>query len=260
MFAEERQSKIYEIIYQQQTVKVTELSRLLDISEATIRRDLDEMQLQNKIIRTHGGAMLAYSVGRPINSAELMAKDVELKHRIASVAYEHIKDHDTLLLDSSSTVYELARLIASEQRANLRIITTSLLVVQALANCKSYKVMIIGGEINYSHNTVEGYVASNAIKQIRVDKSFMGINGIDENFGFSTPRYEDAEIKTQMVNSAVESFVLADHTKFNKVYLVKVEATVTCLITDTQISGFPYEMINDELEIIFVDKYQIPQS
>jgi DeoR family fructose operon transcriptional repressor len=147
MFAEERQSKIYEIIYQQQTVKVTELSRLLDISEATIRRDLDEMQLQNKIIRTHGGAMLAYSVGRPINSAELMAKDVELKHRIASVAYEHIKDHDTLLLDSSSTVYELARMIASEQRANLRIITTSLLVVQALSNCKTYKVMIIGGEL-----------------------------------------------------------------------------------------------------------------
>lgn len=254
MFAEERHEKIYEIICQQHTVKVSELSRLLDISEATIRRDLDEMQHQNKVVRTHGGAMLAYSVGRAIDSAELMSKDTDLKHRIATIAYENINEHDTLLLDSSSTVFELVRLIASEQKANLRIITTSIMTAQALAPCKTLKVMMVGGEIDYVHDTVEGYVATNFIKNIRVDKCFIGINGIDENFGFSTPRYEDAAIKTQMINSSVESFVLADQTKFGKVYLVKVEAPVSCLITDTQIPGFSYEMLSNDLEIIFADE------
>jgi len=253
MFAEERQEQIYSIICQKHSVKVSELSLLLDISEVTIRRDLDELQSQNKVMRTHGGAVVSYSVGRAVSSGELMSKNIESKHQIAMRAYEYINDYDTLLLDSSSTVFELVRLIASELKTHLRIITTSLLAVQTLSGCKSFKVMIVGGEMNYSHNTVEGYIAAQFIKNIRVDKSFIGINGIDENFGFSTPRYEDAEIKSLMNASAVESFVLADHTKFGKVYLAKVEPS-SCLITDTQLSGFSYDMLNEDLNVIFSTK------
>jgi len=252
MFAEERQEKIYDIISQQHSVKVTELSQLLDISEVTIRRDLDELQRQNKVLRTHGGAVVVYSVGRAVASGDLLTKNSNLKEEIAAVAYDNIRDYDTLLLDSSSTVYELVRLIAKEEKASLRIITTSLLAVEALKSCSTYKVMIVGGEMNYPHNTVEGYVASQFIKNIRVDKSFIGVNGVDENFGFSTPRYEDAEIKSLMIASAVESFILADHTKFGKVYLAQVD-TSSCLITDTQVPGFTYDMINDDLDIIFAD-------
>ena len=250
MFAEERQEAIYNIVCQKHSVKVAELSQLLDISEVTIRRDLDELQRQNRVLRTHGGAVAAYSVGRAVSSGELISKNSDLKHQIAMRAYEYINDYDTLLLDSSSTVFELAKLIASEQKTHLRIITTSLLAVQTLSSCRSFKVMIVGGEMNYTHNTVEGYIASQFIKNIRVDKSFIGINGIDENFGFSTPRYEDAEIKSLMSNSAVESFVLADHSKFGKVYLAKVEAS-SCLITDTQLPDFSYDMLSDDLSVIF---------
>jgi len=255
MFAEERQEQIFNIICQQHSAKVTELSQLLDISEVTIRRDLDELQRQNKVLRTHGGAVVAYSVGRAVSADELMAKDNEIKRLIALDAYEYINDYDTLLLDSSSTIHELVRLIATEQKTHLRIITTSLLTVQTLSNCKTLKVMIVGGEVNYDHNTVEGYIASQFIKNIRVDKSFIGINGIDENFGFSTPRYEDAEIKSLMIASAVEPFILADHTKFGKVYLAKVDPS-SCLITDRQVPGFSYDMLDDDLTIIFADKKQ----
>jgi len=255
MFAEERQEQIYNIICQKHSVKVTELSQAMDISEVTIRRDLDELQRQNRVLRTHGGAVVAYSVGRAVSSGELIAKNSEVKHLIAMRAYEYINDYDTLLLDSSSTVYELVRLIASEQKMNLRIITTSLLAVQTLSSCKSFKVMIVGGEMNYAHNTVEGYTAAQFIKNIRVDKSFIGVNGIDEGFGFSTPRYEDAEIKSLMSASAVESFTLADHSKFGKVYLAKVDPS-SCLITDTQIPGFSYDMLNDDLNIIFTNNKQ----
>ena len=253
MFAEERQKKIHEYISKNQSAKVVDLSKIFDASDATIRRDLDEMQQNGLIVRTHGGAMLAYSVGRPINSSELMGKDVELKKLIAAKAYTLINDHDTLLLDSSSTVYELVKLLASERKTHLRIITTSLMVVQTLASCKSYKVMIVGGEVNYMHNTVEGYVALDFIKNIRVDKCFVGINGIDDEFGFSTPRYEDAKIKSAMINSSIESVVLADHTKFCKSYLVKVKEPVSVLISDKRVHGFPYENLGEDINVIFAE-------
>lgn len=252
MFAEERQQKIYEIICKKRSIRVSELSKMLDISTVTIRRDLEELQKQNRIVRTHGGAMIAYSVGRAIKWQDLITQNSDLKQKIALTAYQNICEHDTILLDSSSTVFELARLIASGDKANLRIITTSLQVVQTLSNCKNCKVMIVGGDLNYVHGTVEGCVAARFIEDIRVDKCFVGINGIDEKFGFSTPRYEDAEIKSLMIASSVRSFILADHTKFGKVYLAKVDPC-SCLITDTKIPGFSYNLLEQKSDIIFAD-------
>mgnify|MGYP000874500363 CR=1 FL=1 len=252
MFAEERQQKIYEIICKKRSIRVSELSKMLDISTVTIRRDLEELQKQNRIVRTHGGAMIAYSVGRAIKWQDLITQNSDLKQKIALTAYQNICEHDTILLDSSSTVFELARLIASGDKANLRIITTSLQVVQTLSNCKNCKVMIVGGDLNYVHGTVEGCVAARFIENIRVDKCFVGINGIDEKFGFSTPRYEDAEIKSLMIASSVRSFILADHTKFGKVYLAKVDPC-SCLITDTKIPGFSYNLLEQKSDIIFAD-------
>lgn len=252
MFAEERQQKIYDIICSRRTVKVSELSKMLDISTVTIRRDLDELQKQNRILRTHGGAMVAYSVGKAIKWQDLITQNSDLKQRIAQAAYDEICEYDTLLLDSSSTVFELVKLIASGEKTNLRVITTSLLVVQTLSDCKNCKVMIVGGDLNYAHGTVEGCVAARFIEDIRVDKCFVGVNGIDEKFGFSTPRYEDAEIKSLMIASSVKSYILADHTKFGKVYLAKVDPC-SCLITDTQVPGFSYNLLEQQSDIIFAD-------
>lgn len=253
MFAEERQQKIYDIICKKRSVKVSELSKMLNISVVTVRRDLEELQKQNRIVRTHGGAMLAYSVGRAIKWKDLISQNSELKQKIARVAYDQICEHDTILLDSSSTVYELVKLIAGGNKGNLRVITTSLLAVQTLSNCKNCKVMIVGGDINYTHDTVEGYVAARFIKDIRVDKCFIGINGVDEKFGFSTPRYEDAEIKSLMIASSVKSYILADHTKFGKVYLAKVDPC-SCLITDSQLPDFSYDLLEKRTDIIFADQ------
>lgn len=252
MFAEERQAKIYEILMRQHSVKVADLSRLLDISEVTIRRDLDELQLQNKVLRTHGGAVMPYSLGWEVSSNQLQTKNQDLKHSIAVAAYEKISEHDTVLLDNSSTVYELALLIAEGQKNHLRVITTSLQVVQALSKSKSCNVMIVGGDVNQTYNTVEGYLAIQFIKNVRVDKCFIGINGIDESFGLSTPRYKDAEIKSQMIASSVKSFVLADHTKFDKVYLARVDMS-SCLITDSRLPNYSYDKLGEDMEIIFTD-------
>lgn len=252
MFAEERQERICQIVNQRSSVKVSELSNELDISEVTIRRDLDELQRQNRIIRTHGGAMSTYNVGKPISFSHLISKETALKQLIAKVAYDMINDYDTILLDTSSTVNELVQLIAQGSKKNLRVITTSITAVQTLAKTGNCTVQIVGGEVNYDHQTVEGSAACRFIKDIRVDKCFVGINGVDEDFGFSTPRYADADIKTNMFHAAHCSFVLADHTKLGKTYLAKIDLP-DYLITDRMVDGFAYETLSPSTAVIFAN-------
>lgn len=240
MFAEERQEKIFQIVTQRNSVKVSELSDELDISEVTIRRDLDALQRQKRIIRTHGGAMAAYSVGKATLYSQLASKQVDLKRQIAMAAYEMIQDDETILLDNSSTVSELANLIASGNRKNLRIITNSLIIPQLLSEADNCTVQIVGGEVNFKYQATEGSAACQILRDIRVDKCFIGINGVDEEFGFSTPRYVDADVKRCMLHSAHCSIVLADHTKLGKTYLAKI-AKPDYLITDEMLAGFAYE-------------------
>lgn len=240
MFAEERQEKIFQIVTQRNSVKVSELSDELDISEVTIRRDLDALQRQKRIIRTHGGAMAAYAVGKGIVYSQQAIKQVDLKRLIALAAYDLIHDDETILLDNSSTVSELVTLIANGSKKNLRIITNSLLAPQLLAETKNCTVQIVGGEVNFQYQSTEGSAACQILRDIRVDKCFIGINGVDEEFGFSTPRYADADVKRNMLHSAHCSIVLADHTKLGKTYLARIDKP-DYLIMDEMVAGFAYE-------------------
>ena len=240
MFAEERQERIFQIVNQRSSVRVSELSDELDISEVTIRRDLDELQRQKRIIRTHGGAMSTYSAGKGKTYSQHAAREVDLKQKIAKAAYDMIQDDDTILLDNSSTVNEVVKLIAHGDKKNLRIITTSLVAPSMLEHAENCTVQIVGGEVNFKYQSVEGSSACRFIRGIRVDKSFVGINGVDEQFGFSTPRYADADIKNDILHSAHCSIILADHTKLGKTFLAHVDAP-NYLITDEMVTGFAYE-------------------
>lgn len=250
MFAEERQEKICEMVNQRNSVKVSELSEVLETSEVTIRRDLEELQRQKRIIRTHGGAMSTYNVGKPINFTQLISRECSEKHQIALAAYEMIEEDDTILLDTSRTVNELVNVIASGNKKNIRVITTSLVALDVLGKSQNCTVQIVGGEVNFAWKTVEGSAACRFIRDIRVDKTFIGINGIDEEFGFSTPRYADADIKIEMLHSAHCGIILADHTKMGKTYLARVN-TPDYLITDKEVSGFSYDSLGAAVNVLF---------
>lgn len=250
MFAEERQEKIYQIINQRNFVKVSELSGELDISEVTIRRDLEELQKQKRIVRTHGGAMAACGTGRDMGFPSFPSRETEQKRQIARLAYDMIREHDTVLLDASGTVGELVKLIANGSKKDLRVITTSLTALRLLSKTDNCSVQIVGGEVNFNSGAVEGSAACRFLRDIRVDKSFVGIHGIDENFGFSTPRYADADIKSAMLQVAHSGFVLADRTKLGKTCLARVEAP-DYLITDRMEPGFAYEELGTGMTVLF---------
>lgn len=258
MFPEERKQKICDLVNERHSIKVTELSQLMGISEVTIRRDLEELSQQKRLLRTHGGAMAMYSVGSEISAEELIRsnKNIEEKRAIASLAYTMLNDKDTIFADGSSTVHELIKLVATGSKKQISVVTTSLTTVNALSESSNTKVIMVGGEVNYRHNHVEGYLTTAAISNLRADKCFIGINGIDEAFGYSTPRFPEAELKSEMVRSSIQSFILADHTKFGNSYLARMSADCDYIITDARKQGYDYDWLADRCTVLFASESQ----
>lgn len=249
MFQEERQKKICDIINERKSVKVSELSGLLGISEVTVRKDLDELSESKKIVRTHGGAIAMYSVGESVSVSELIRsnKNIEAKRKIAALAYKDIKDNETIFLDGSSTVYELTNLIAKGGIKNLQIITTSFLNVAALSEKEDVTVIMLAGEVNYKQQNVLSHLTVSLINGMRVDKCFIGINGIDMEFGYSSPDFLESEVKGAMLCSSMKSFVLSDESKFGKTFLARVNAKCDCIITSKKVPGFDYDKLDTEV-------------
>lgn len=221
MLAEERKCAIVDLVNSKRIVTVAELSKQFNTTEATIRRDLDDLENQHKIRRVYGGAASLSSTSRSLSNHELSTLCLEEKKRIAARAYDFIDDHDAILLDASTTVLELAKFIAQGNKQNLSILTNSFNVVDILRTKKDISVIHLGGQVHYSMNYAIGSITENMIRNIRVEKCFIGTNGIDETYGYSVPNFEDASVKKSMLKASKQKFVLADHTKFGDAYVGK---------------------------------------
>lgn len=253
MLAEERKNLICDIINKKKAVRVSELSKRLDITEATVRRDLDELQSERKIRRTHGGAVALYPAGNNFVIRELAVECIEEKKKIAQKAYEYVDDMDTILFDGSSTVLELCKLIADGEKNGITIVTNAFSAVNILAKRKNISVIHVGGEVYYHLDSSLGKFAENTIKNIRVDKTFLGTNGINEQFGYSITNFAEAAVKQQMIKSAKQVFVLADHTKFGATYLAKIanfSGEVDFLITDQRLADSDYSAYEENVNFI----------
>lgn len=253
MFAKERQSKIEQVILERGSASVLKLSRMLGVSEVTIRKDLDQLQKENRIVRTHGGAVVKYQSRPNVRFQNLVSVCVEEKQLIAKKALEFIEDGDSIILDCSTTVCELAVLINASELKNLTVITNSIMTAQVF-NRDTIEVILVGGSLNPNINAVMGPIAENNIASLNADKCFFGMNGVDEVFGFSTDGFNDAAVKVSICKSSKQSFVLADHTKFGKKYLAKVfdlDGEIDYLITDRKGEDADYQAIEKKIQIIY---------
>lgn len=235
MLAEERKREIIDLVNKNKIMKVTDLSQILSATEATIRRDLDELQDKKKIRRIHGGAISIKPSSIPFLQKDLRTFCIEEKKMIAAKAYDFIDDNDSIILDASTTVLELAKEIARGDKKNLFIITNSFYVVSVLSEKKSIHVFHTGGEVSYNMNFSVGSTAENTLRNLRTDKCFVGTNGIDPQYGFSVPTFDDCAVKRCMIQASKQKFVLADHTKFDDSYIAKFAnftGEVDYLITD----------------------------
>lgn len=256
MLAHDRKQYILDLLNKNKSVAVTQLSELLNTSEVTIRRDLKDLEKIRALKRTHGGAVKNISTAFEPQIAELEQENVEKKKAIAYEAYKLIKDNDAIIIDSSSTGAQLAAFIKNGKKKNITVVTNSFKTTWELMYADNVEIIHIGGQVRSNINSSIGAIAEVALQSLRVDKAFIGINGIDFENGFTTPNLFESQIKRAMMNSAYQVYILADSSKFNQTYLSIVcpISRVDCLITDSDISEKIVSQADDYgLDLIVAD-------
>lgn len=237
--SDSRKQKILDILKAEKIVYVSSLSEKFGVSQVTVRKNLQELEEEGLIQRTHGGATLRRVERVSIEPffEELCIQNVEEKRAIAKLAYEQIADGDAILLDASTTVLELCHLIRDGERKNLTVITNALKVSMELAACPEVSLIQVGGSIRSSLFSASGPMTTQALKNLHADKAFIGLNGIDTRYGLTTQNMLECEIKRCMVDISTTSYVLADHSKFGNVALSVIAPvnSVFCIITDSEV-------------------------
>jgi DeoR family fructose operon transcriptional repressor len=236
LFEEGRKRQMSEYVRAKEIASVQELAELFHVSESTIRRDLKDLEEAGQLKRTHGGAVFIEDDNLEPPFVEKEDRFRLQKEAIARAAAKMIKDGDTILLDSGSTTYFLAKELKTFQR--LTVVTNSIMVAQQLANQKEIELILTGGSLRHSTLSMVGPIAERTIESVRVDKAFLAINGVDPISGLTTPNMGEAEMKRKMMQVAGRTILLFDHSKYGKRTFGKVAdfTEVDCCITDWQLS------------------------
>lgn len=233
MLADERRFRITEMLSRQRTVSASELKEIFDVTAATVRRDLAHLEGKGLLVRSHGGAVskLPSTNFQPSYDA-LGRENPEEKQTIAAEAAKLVLDGDTIFLEGSTTVSEMAPHLQHHKR--LTVVTNSPLILVDLRRFPEIKAMCTGGELRRDVFYLSGIWAQRTIGEIRVDKAFLGVSAIDPEYGLSTASHDEAAVKKIIIQSAKVRIALVDHSKFGRqgFAFVGPVTELTTLITD----------------------------
>lgn len=231
---------------------ISDMSRKMNCSEETVRRDLKDLEAQNKLKRIHGGAFLPDTddKGAPIQLREtFFSKE---KEKLASFTIEHyIEENDIVMLDCSTTCFTLAQqLYYSNMKGT--IITNSLRICNLFGNqSTSLKLIAIGGTFRQRSNSFVGYQATQAIENYIADKCFISSSAIDLKHGLTDNNMNEAHVRKSFINHSRQCFLVADHTKFSDTadYVIADLDAVNVVITDKKLPDVWEDTLN---------KYNLP--
>jgi len=229
MSFQKRKKKILDKLSAEEAVDIKELAAELDISEITVRRDLNLLANDGMLYRTHGGATKVNPLEKPHDFINKAAKNSAAKDKICRLAAAQIHDGDVIFMDCGSTVFRLCQFIKNKK---IKVITNSLPVVYELQNC-AVSLNIIGGEFDNERQAVHGSVANEHISKYRADKAFLGVDGISENGLFANSEKE-ASITTAFAGNSAYRYILCDAAKIGKeIYLKFADLSlINAIITD----------------------------
>ncbi len=231
--ARERRLEILATLQEQGSVRVARLAARFDVAEETIRRDLDKLSQAGHLARTHGGALSIRSDRVDLPLTVRKNSRAPEKQSIARQALEHICENDVIALDGSTSVLELACLLPD---IPLTVITYSLDAARMLLDRPQIQVISTGGELDTKSVCLLGPIAEANLRLFSINKVFFSCKGIDVERGYSEASTAHASIKELLMQSADQSFLLADHSKFgvrSMTYSGDLSA-VDVVITDEQ--------------------------
>jgi DeoR family fructose operon transcriptional repressor len=244
LFVEERKQKILEHIEARRKATVAELCELFHVSSATIRNDLRDLEAAGLLLRTHGGAMVKSKTGQELDMRARGIQNLDAKRAIARAALALIEDGDMILLDTGSTVIELARILG--EKRDITVVTNDLVIATLLEEFDSVKIVFIGGIVRKRfHCTIFNDLSSrDLLLGLTVDKAFMGLNSFSLEKGASTPDLGHAETKKLMMSIAAKVVLLFDSDKLGRNSFAQfatptmVDTVVIDRISDTERKAF----------------------
>lgn len=234
MLAEERRNQLLELVRQRGFASPPELARALDVSESTIRRDLDALESGGLARRTHGGVFYTGSRPKLPHFEERQPAQWEKKQAIAQRASQLIADGDTVLLDGGTTTYEVARLLVGRP---LQVVTNSLPVANLFASRNEIDLVLIGGYLYPRTGVTLGPHANDMLANLKVRRAVLSVGGATEE-GFFNNNLLLVEAERAMLRAAEEVIVVADSTKFGHGSLAHLceLSRVHRLVADSELS------------------------
>lgn len=211
MTASSRRGAILDLLTRNGFVDVSGLQRQLGCSEATIRRDLDQLQREGRLRRTHGGALLDGQRERAITAKA--AEKVEEKQAIAAAAVEMVPDGAAVGIGGGTTTQYVARALAG--RSGLTVVTNAINIAMELAT-RDLRVIVTGGELRSETYELVGPLAEPAATQLHLDLIFVGVDGLSVEGGLTTHNPVEARVDRVLIDQANEVVVVADHSKLGR--------------------------------------------
>jgi DeoR/GlpR family transcriptional regulator of sugar metabolism len=232
--SEQRRNSIIFMAEQNGTVEIKSLSEHFNVSQRTIRRDIEKLEQQGLLCQIQGGALWLGSnpkFDRNLASKTLMSAE---KFRIAEYVSKTVKDEETVILDSGSTTLQIAKYISDKK--NLVVVTNSIDIASVLCNSEEIITLMPGGIIRRSTRSLVGPKTVEFFKNIWADRLFLGINGISVRWGLTNSNPYETSVKKAMINSAKEVIVVTDRSKIgnNSMESFASLGEIDCLITDNQ--------------------------
>lgn len=236
MLPAERKQEILKYVLEKTTATIKDLSEHFGVHEATIRRDLTEMEANKMVKRTHGGVILNEEEVHSEPHFDMRAGTFsEEKRRIGLRAASLIHDGDTIILDSGTTTSHIAEAI--KDRKNITVITNDIYIAALLRNSQ-LKVIVTGGVLYQKNFILNGEITNQALRHLNVKKAFIATPAMHHEQGLT--HFDETLIaaKMNMIRSAKEVYVVTDHSKMSKIslYTFGKMKDIDCVITDSQIN------------------------
>jgi DeoR/GlpR family transcriptional regulator of sugar metabolism len=210
MLALERHRRLLQFLNQNGSVRTTELAKELNVTEETIRRDFEKLEKEGSLLRAHGGAVRLDIQRREMPVRDRAGQNAPEKRQIAREALPLIEAGQTIFMDPSTTVQQLARLIPDQP---LTILTSSLKIPLLFVDKPSVQVILLGGVFRPSSLSCVGYAAEMSADLFRIDAAFISCRGIDPVHGLSEATEDQARLKRYIIGRAASLYLLADGTK-----------------------------------------------
>ena len=253
--SQSRSKEILEYANRQGYASLLELCERFQVSSATMRRDVTNLAERGLVTRLHGAVKSKMDEQRQEPPySERINMETEEKRRIAERALQEIHSGDSIILDSSTTVVELARLLAKSS-LDITVITNDVEIAYILAPHPIIELICVGGYIRKGYYTSIGFFAESLWKELHADKLFMGVDAVNEEYGMMNYRIEEISCKKLMLKHSKQHYVLCDHTKFSASAVLQIcpLPEVDLLITGSELDeSFRRPLERSGLKLLYV--------